>query len=327
MKEVFVTINLLYIYSLLPSTWPREAAAKASQIQRDNDEENAFRRKLRGLDEQGNVVKNTKSLAGTMIDAMDPSGRWYQAEITDVDTSSKQGIDIESDDDTCTSEMEEDKSTTIYLTGEVRAIRVDFSDVGGKEEWIDVTSDRLAIHKRFTLDSMKSVDQLETGKTSHDGNGSAKSSLIVLRKHNTKQPSTFQLHTSVCSYPGFGACGLCNLGNTCYANSALQCIAYLPLLRSYLLSGQFKRNGDINRDNPLGTGGKVLEEFAELLKGMWNGKSGVMQPTRFRSSLVKAKRRYLGTEQQDSQVRLILCCFFLLPAKTEISYVVSSFFS
>ena len=76
----------------------------------------------------------------------------------------------------------------------------------------------------------------------------------------------------------------------------------MPLLRSYLLSGQFKSNGDLNRDNPLGTGGKVLEEFADLLRTMWSGKSGAMQPIKFRSSLAKAKQRYTGTEQQDSQV-------------------------
>ncbi len=247
-------------------------------------------------------MKNTKSLVGTMIDAMDSSGRWYQAEITDIDTSSKQGTDTESDDDTYSSEIGEEKQDATFISGEVRAIRVDFSDVGGEEEWIDVNSDRLAAHKRFTLDSMKSIDQLDTGKSNNEGNNNSRSSLIVLRKHNTKQPSTFQLQTSVCSYPGFGACGLYNLGNTCYANSAFQCITYMPLLRSYLISGQFKRNGDLNKDNPLGTGGKVLEEFADLLKGMWSAKSGAISPSKFRGVLARAKQRYAGTEQQDSQV-------------------------
>ncbi len=61
---------------------------------------------------------------------------------------------------------------------------------------------------------MKSVDQLDSGKSSNnDADESSKSSLVVLRKHNRKQPSTFQLQTSICSYPGFGACELHNLGN------------------------------------------------------------------------------------------------------------------
>jgi hypothetical protein len=140
--------------------------------------------------------------------------------------------------------MVEERHTKAYLSGEVKAIRVDFSDVGGEEEWIDVNSDRIATNEGFTLDSMKIVDQLDSDKTNNEANGSSKSSsLIVLRKHNTKQPSTFQLHTSVCSNPGFGACGLYNLGDTCSTNSALQCMTYISLLWSYLLSGQFRRNG------------------------------------------------------------------------------------
>ncbi|EED93879.1 predicted protein, partial [Thalassiosira pseudonana CCMP1335] len=96
-----------------------------------------------------------------------------------------------------------------------------------------------------------------------------------------------------------GACGLINLGNTCYANSGIQCLSYLPLLRSYLLSGQFK--GDLNRDNPLGTGGKLLEEFAELMQVMWSGKYGVRAPQKFRSFLGKCRPQYSGADQQDAQ--------------------------
>ena len=228
---------------------------------------------------------------------MDTNGRWYQAEITDVDTSTKQLTDTDSDDETYGSEVDGLNNT---FPGEVTAIRVDFSDVGGEEEWIDVASDRLSVHKRFTLDSMKSVDQLETEKPNNES--SSKSSSLILRKHNKKQPSLFQLNESICSFPGFKACGLANLGNTCYANSAIQCITYLPLLRSYLLTRQYDRNGDLNRDNPLGTGGKVLEEFAYLLRQMWNGKNGIVSPNRFRVSIVRAKRQYSGSSQQDSQV-------------------------
>ena len=238
-------------------------------------------------------------MIGAVIDAMDSSGRWYQAEITDVDNSAKQSTDIESDDETCASDTFEDRQNPVQIPGEVRAIRVDFTDVGGEEEWIYVNSDRLAVRERFTLDSMKSVDQLDTGKA----NNNSKSYSLVLRKSNTKKTNLYPQSTG-CSYPGFGACGLFNLGNTCYTNSALQCVTYIPLLRAYLLSRQFQRNGDLNRENPLGTGGRVLEEFAELLRGIWSGKSGALQPLKFRHTLVRAKQRYSGTEQQDAQVSI-----------------------
>lgn len=293
--------KLLFEYALVGKdgnfTWPREAAAKAGKQMKDNLEDQLFRQNLRGLDKHGKLEKNTKTLVGTVIDAMDSSGRWYQAEITGVDNSTKGGTEIESDDETCESESCEEIEESIKIAGENRAIRVDFSDVGGEEEWILVNSDRLAVRERFTRDSMKSVDQLDSGKS----NTQSKPYSLVLRKSNSKKSNAYKPLSSGCSYPGFGACGLFNLGNTCYSNSALQCISYIPLLRAYLLSRQFQRNGDLNRDNPLGTGGQVLEEFAELLRGMWSGKSGTLQPLKFRHSLVRAKQRYSGTEQQDAQ--------------------------
>ncbi len=267
-------------------------------------EDKLFRQKLRGLDANGNLAKNTKALIGEVIDAMDSSGRWYQAEITDVDNSSNGNNDIDTDDETCTSGSCEERQDPIHNAGEIRAIRVDFSDVGGEEEWILVNSDRLAVKERFTLDSLKSAEQLDAGKASNQ----SKPYSLVLRKSNSKKSTSFQSLTYGCSYPGFGACGLFNLGNTCYSNSALQCISYIPLLRAYLLSRQFQRNGDLNRDNPLGTGGQVLEEFAELLRGMWSGKGGALHPLKFRHSLVRAKQRYSGTEQQDAQVSCYQLC-------------------
>lgn len=42
-----------------------------------------------------------------------------------------------------------------------------------------------------------------------------------------------------------GACGLVNLGNTCFLNTALQCLSHTPLFRAYLLSNRFLL--DVNR--------------------------------------------------------------------------------
>jgi hypothetical protein len=63
-----------------------------------------------------------------------------------------------------------------------------------------------------------------------------------------------------------GLCGLHNLGNTCYMNSALQCLAHSPLLSPYFLSGRFQQH--LNKRNVLGTGGVLTQEFVGLLKNL-----------------------------------------------------------
>ena len=107
--------------------------------------------------------------------------------------------------------------------------------------------------------------------------------------NSTKTPTSGTNHTTItpvssaqiCSYPSLSTCGLDNLGNTCYANAAIQCLAYLPLLRGYLVSRQYKM--DINKDNVLGTGGKIAEELGELFRMLWAGKYGCKAPSRFRA--------------------------------------------
>ena len=180
-----------------------------------------------------------------------------------------------------------------------KEIRVDFTEFGGHSEWINVESDRLATAGRFTLGKPDDDDSDEKSSSTKNGSEAKGKPGVALKKTTSEVPD--QNAGKVCTFPGYGACGLANLGNTCYANSAIQCISYMPLLRAYLLSAQYKANGDLNKDNPLGTGGKLLEEFAELLRVMWMGKYGERSPNRFRSQLGKARSQFAGADQQDAQ--------------------------
>lgn len=73
-----------------------------------------------------------------------------------------------------------------------------------------------------------------------------------------------------------GVCGLQNLGNTCFMNSGLQCLSNTTELTKYFLFGHYKN--DINKNNPLGLGGKLAVSYVELIKDMWAGTSGRTAP-------------------------------------------------
>ncbi|KAL7457400.1 hypothetical protein ACHAWC_008949 [Mediolabrus comicus] len=266
-------------------SWPREAAAKATQLRRIADEDAKFRLLLRGYDSDGKPSRDP--IMRKVVDAMDVSGRWYRGLIVNVENDAKS---TEHNGSNGIVETDPPKEASFR---ENTHVRIHFNDHHeNHEEWIEVNSDRLAVAGRFTSNAnLESDAECETIES--------RSILPGSKKKDNEFTSNDQSNNAVCSFPSYGACGLINLGNTCYANSGWQCLSYMPLLRFYLLSGQYKVSGDLNRDNPLGTGGKILEEFADLMRVMWSGKFGARAPQRFRSVLTKCRPRYSGANQQD----------------------------
>ncbi|KAL2803833.1 ubiquitin carboxyl-terminal hydrolase 4 isoform b, partial [Daubentonia madagascariensis] len=98
-------------------------------------------------------------------------------------------------------------------------------------------------------------------------NGSGFSAL-----YNCQEPSLSHIQP--------GLCGLGNLGNTCFMNSALQCLSNTAPLTDYFLKDEYE--AEINRDNPLGMKGEIAEAYAELIKQMWSGRDAHVAPRMFK---------------------------------------------
>ncbi|RLN62516.1 hypothetical protein BBJ28_00015326, partial [Nothophytophthora sp. Chile5] len=108
-----------------------------------------------------------------------------------------------------------------------------------------------------------------------------------------------------------GSVGLSNLGNTCYMNSALQCLTNTQLLAEYFLSGMYLE--DINRTSTLGLQGKLAEVYGKLAEDMWCVKQKSISPRNFKKSIGKFNEAFRGNDQQDAQELLA----FLLSGLSE----------
>ncbi|CAN6335128.1 unnamed protein product [Urochloa humidicola] len=97
---------------------------------------------------------------------------------------------------------------------------------------------------------------------------------------------------------GSGLTGLDNLGNTCFMNSAVQCLAHTSKLVKYFL-GDFCK--EINTHNPLGMKGELAYAFGDLLRKLWAIDRTPVAPRQFKAKLSRFAPQFSGFNQHDSQ--------------------------
>jgi len=99
--------------------------------------------------------------------------------------------------------------------------------------------------------------------------------------------------------------GLENLGNTCYFNSALQCILQTPQLTNFLIENDY--SGDC----------EFTKEYQNVTRGMWLGQDAV-NPEKLHNLFTQKYTQFDNRNQHDSQEAFLCILDILSKSLTKI---------
>ena len=99
--------------------------------------------------------------------------------------------------------------------------------------------------------------------------------------------------------PAPGSVGLHNLGNSCFLNSTVQCLNHMEPITQFFLRDSYMK--ELNRQNPLGSGGNVAMAYGNLIKSMWSGDYSVLAPRSLKQTVAAFAPQFDNSYQHDSQ--------------------------
>ena len=81
-------------------------------------------------------------------------------------------------------------------------------------------------------------------------------------------------------------------------NSGLQCLSHIMELTNYFLENKYLQ--EINKENPLGTGGELSKAYAKMLQNLWMGTEASFSPTSLKRAISNFQNMFSGYAQHDS---------------------------